>query len=59
MKPAIALVILVIGFVAGQGTDCSSKVIAMDKAVEKALLLTNPNLRPFTDIEDFRQFYCE
>ena len=64
MKLVVAYVFLLMGLVAGQAQvspdpDCPNKLIAMDEAVEKALLLTNPNLKPFTDAEDFRQSYCE
>jgi hypothetical protein len=30
----------------------------MDKAVEKSLLLTNPDLKPFTSSQEFIANYC-
>lgn len=62
MKLLVALLLLasiVVVFSRSYSGDCSTKLMDMDDAVDKALLLTNPNLKPYTDAQDFRDTYCK
>ena len=38
--------------------DCTQKLHDMDKAVEKALLFTNPEVRPYKSANDFNSSFC-
>lgn len=62
MKLIFVALLLLLGHAFGQRgprPDCNAKLIAMDKAVEKSLLLTNPELKPFTSSEEFIDNYCK
>lgn len=39
--------------------ECERKLGVMDTAVQKCLLVTNPDLRPFENGQDFKQNYCD
>lgn len=38
--------------------NCTQKLYDMDKAVEKALLFTNPDVRPYKSADDFNSSFC-
>lgn len=41
-----------------KGADCDTKLKVMDSSVANMLLLSNPDLRPFADVEDLDENYC-
>ena len=40
-------------------SECLSKRDAMDRSVASLLMISNPNLRPFTSVQDLDEQYCE